>query len=69
MVITGDGWVGGGYEAERTKKVKIRTKFLAVDEAFMAMFQPTPGFKETSQLLVLNRGTLISASTIPHCVH
>ena len=58
-------------EGEWTGKVENRTnkKFLAVGEACMGIFWPTPAFTEK---ILVSSGfsrdrTLISASTVPHC--
>ena len=54
------------------RKVENRTKekFLAMNKARKATFSPAPSFFRENinyQLWVLNRGDLISASTVPHC--
>ena len=60
-------------KGERTRKVESRTqkKFLAVGEACVATFWPTPGFKGRTfvSLGFSTEGTLISASTVPHCTN
>ena len=49
--------------------MRIRKTLLAVGEACVAVFRPTPGFKGRTFVTsgFPKEGTLISASAVPHC--
>ena len=70
----GGDFFGGGiffFYGDWTRKLEIRTrkKFLAMDEACMATFRPTPGFKGRTSVSsgFWTEETLIFASAGPYC--